>query len=457
MKQDYDALTALMLGENVQVDSESKIIYKPMNEVYLGGSAVTGIQSVMDQIVQVLTDDPSTIIVRHPLTKKLEEEVQKAFGFKYVSIEWHAGFIGISSGTINPEKFKHRKNSSFVQGSHGKGFYDTDHAMSVYIILDSTLITDIGITSREMVAMLLHEIGHNFDFSPMTLYAGMFNILNMIIDLLMEFSIAASDKTGVGLVMFKSSIPYKVIAAATIPLSALPFTKEATLKITAIRDYILDTLPPIQGLAHKTKNTVKTVVTFIASMMSPWSALSSIFNRIRKVRTLFNITPMSIFVTPFKYLLSVMNKSSEIYADSFAATYGYGEELSNYMIKVDRYTVIPNTKKTTQVFNIIYDFAYCYTQISDMVSSGSKSPNTTKRIRRTIDKLERDLRTGNVDPNLKKDLELQLKNVKDSYDRLINMNETEYTFVSRLYTKFIESYYNSTLSRMFDDDSSFAE
>lgn len=76
MKNEYDALTALMLGESTDTARQvPKITYGPMNEVYLGGSAVAGIQSVMDQIVQVLTDDPSTIMARNPLSKKLEDEV----------------------------------------------------------------------------------------------------------------------------------------------------------------------------------------------------------------------------------------------------------------------------------------------------------------------------------------------------------------------------------------------
>lgn len=455
MKQDYDALVALMLDENTNTSTTPKIVYGPMNEVYLGGNAVAGIQSVMDQIVKVLTDDPSTIIVRHPLTRKLENEVQKAFGFKYVRIEWHAG-MGTSSAPINAEKFKHRNNSAFVQGTHSKGFYDTDHVMSVYIVMDSTLITDAGCTSREMTAVLLHEIGHNFDFTPMTLYAKMSTVLTMVVELLSSYSLAVSDKTGIGKRMFAADARTTISNLALLPIMSLPFTKEVMLRLIAIRDYILDSLPPVQKFAHAVKVTRNTVIKFIASMTSPWSAITSIIGRINKIGQMFT-SPVMIFTIPLRQLLSIMYKQGEIYADSFASTYGYGEDFATFMIKVDRFTTIPNEKKSTQVFAVMYDFAYCYTQISDMVSSGSKHPNTTKRIRRTIDKLERDLNAGNVDPNLKKELELQLKSVKDQYDRLINMNETEYTFVSRLYTKFIESYYNSSLGSMFDYDDSFAE
>ena len=188
MKNDYDALTALMMGESASAASQMpKITYGPMNEVYLGGSAVAGIQSVMDQIVQVLTDDPSTIMARNPLTKKLEDEVQKAFGFKKVVIEWLSTGgvtcleVSMVVGNYGTEKFSHMKDPSFKQGNHSKGFYDKDHKGRVYIFMDTGLVTEYGCTSREMMALLLHEIGHSFDYTPARLISDIYNVATMII------------------------------------------------------------------------------------------------------------------------------------------------------------------------------------------------------------------------------------------------------------------------------------
>ena len=74
-----------------------------------------------------------------------------------------------------------------------------------------------------------------------------------------------------------------------------------------------------------------------------------------------------------------------------------------------------------------------------------------------IDKLERDLKTDNVDPDLRAELQLQLKNLQKAYDHIIDLDETNYTFISAMFTKLMSAYYDSSIGQVFDFDSSFAE
>lgn len=470
MKQDYDALTALMLGENTQVDSESKIVYQPMNEVYLGGSAVAGIQSVMDQIVQALTDDPSTIMARNPLTKKLENEVQKAFGFKRVRIEWKSG-SGLQAFSINvnptignygAEKFKHMKNSSFKQGSHKNGFYDKDHVASVYIYMDTIVVTEYNCTSREMVSMLLHEIGHSFDYTPARMISDVYNIGKMLINITsttksvkkIAGEVGKQDQMGgffAGVISKAAEIDM-IKQMAMIPISSLSFTKDVMMSLSMVREYILSYMPPIQSLARTLRTTKAKVIKFLIALHTPLR----IGNAVSSIIGAFS-SPKAVIFAPINWIFSILTKQREIYADSFAATYGYAEDLSFAMHKISRGNAIPNVNKGFQAFSGFYDLAYCQSEIITMFSQTSKHPAKLKRILRMIDKLERDLNTNNVDPELRAELQVKLKELQKTYDAIVNMDETNYTFISTLFTKIMTAYYNSDISTIADFDSSFAE
>ena len=127
------------------------------------------------------------------------------------------------------------------------------------------------------------------------------------------------------------------------------------------------------------------------------------------------------------------------------------------MHKIARGNTIPNVNKDVQIFSGFYDLVYCQMEFNSLISSGSRHPSTMKRVRRMIDKLERDLKTDNVDPDLRAELQLQLKNLQKAYDHIIDLDETNYTFISAMFTKLMSAYYDSSIGQVFDFDSSFAE
>ena len=472
MKNDYNTLTALMMGESASAARQQmpKITYGPMNEVYLGGSAVAGIQSVMDQIVQVLTDDPSTIMARNPLTKKLEDEVQKAFGFKRVVIEWKSTGgvtcleVSMVVGNYGTEKFSHMKDPSFKQGNHSKGFYDKDHKGRVYIFMDTGLVTEYGCTSREMMALLLHEIGHSFDYTPARLISDIYNVATMVIGIVQGAKLVQNLFTppegdnvnpavsAFGDMMGKVSGALAVKQILMIPINAIPFTKEVYMKLMMIREYILSFMPPIQPLAKFLKTSNAKVVKFLTAITEP---LRIGLDTKRAILSLGD--PANILFKPISILFNVMTKQREIYADSFAATYGYGEELAFALNKMDRGNAIPNVKKDFQALSGFYDLVYCRNEFAKMVSTGTRTPTTMKRMRRMIDKLERDIKTDNVDSELRAELQLQMNDLQKAYDYIVETNETNYTFISAMFTKLMSAYYDSSIGQVFDFDSSFAE
>ena len=456
MKQDYDALTALMLGENTQVDSESKIIYQPMNEVYLGGSAVAGIQSVMDQIAKAFADDPSLIMLRHPLNEKLEDEVKKAFGFKYVRIEWHSG-VGVNAFTLASEKVSHMFDKSFKQGSHSKGFYDKNHSMTVCILLDSGFFTQLNLTSREVVALLLHEIGHNFDVTLFTvLGTGFYTVLN-ILEISKLFRYIGDSKTGKEAWLKMKTRAGDIGKIIMLPLSSIPFTKPAALAIMNIRDHILERLPSIQDMAYLFKVSYNDMMRLISAVLFPMTLVKHISFKLATFKLRMINPTYFMFTSSLKTVANLLSKQGEVYSDTFAATYGYGEDLAFALEKLVRNASRPTSTEVPKSLDIFFDLSYAYSEFMNLMSNSTRHPNNMKRIRRMIDKLERDARNNNVDPNLRKELDLKIKELNKAYDTIVNAGETEYSFVSSIYTKLMSAYYDSSLSKALDFDSSFAE
>lgn len=456
MKQDYDALAALMLGESVENNADSKIIYEPMNEVYLGGSAVAGIQSVMDQIAKAFVDDPSLIMLRHPLNEKLEDEVKKAFGFKYVRIEWHSG-VGVNAFTLASEKVSHMFDKSFKQGSHSKGFYDKNHSMTVCILLDSGFFTQLNLTPREVVAMLLHEIGHNFDVTLFTvLGTGFYTILN-ILEISRLFAFIGDSKDGKEF-WFKIKMHAGDIGKIImLPLASIPFTKPAALAIMNIRDHILERLPSIQDMSYQFKVAYNDMLRIINAVLFPVTLIKQISYKLVTFK-LSMINPTYFMLTSsLKTVANLLSKHGEVYSDTFAATYGYGEDLAFALEKVMRNASRPTSNEVPKSLDVFFDLSYTYIEFMNLMSNSTQHPNNIKRIRRMIDKLERDAKNNNVDPNLRKELDLKIKELNKAYDTIVNAGETEYSFVSSIYTKLMSAYYDSSLGKALDFDSSFAE
>ena len=457
MKNDYDALTALMMGESASAASQMpKITYGPMNEVYLGGSAVAGIQSVMDQIEKAYADDPSLIMLRHPLNEKLEDEVKKAFGFKYVRIEWHSG-VGANAFTLAPEKFGHIFDKSFKQGSHAKGFYDKNHTMTVCILLDSGFFTQLGLNSRQVTSMLLHEIGHNFDVTFFTVLNTGFGVIVNLLAVRDMFKILGDAKDGKEL-MFKVRLySDKIAQILMLPLASIPFTKPAALAIMNIRDHILDHLPSIQDLAHQFNIAFTDLQRLFSAITFPVNLVKHISFKLVQFG-LYMVNPTYFMLTAsIKTISNLLSKHGEVYSDSFAATYGYGEDLAFALEKVMRTANRPTSIEMPKSMDVFFDLGYVYSETMNLISNETKHPNNLKRLRRMIDKLERDARNNNVDPNIRKELDLKIKELNKAYEDIVNAGETEYSFVSKMYTKLMTSYYDGSLSKALDFDSSFAE
>ena len=100
---------------------------------------------------------------KYPEQKKICKIFSKLFGFKETLFYWEP-FYAANAYTYSLNVFMvYTDKKKLIQKRQDKGFYDSSHSiiLSVYI---TTGLLHKNMSARELIAVILHEIGHNFDY-----------------------------------------------------------------------------------------------------------------------------------------------------------------------------------------------------------------------------------------------------------------------------------------------------
>lgn len=169
----------------------------------------------------------------------------------------------------------------------GEKYYDKSHNYYCYINIFTALIIELDLTPGETMAIILHEVGHNFDVS----------------------------------------IPAVIARKAAIVLTLL--TAPQQLLFLDIFSYIYSMLDKlITTAAHYVPDVMKIYSKF--SML--FDDISSIFADLRIIGDIIKAI-MQGGVANFA-MRSAIGGAGEVFADSFAVSYGYGKETVSAMDKI---------------------------------------------------------------------------------------------------------------------------
>lgn len=346
-------------------------IMSAVMEAYAGRSKeLIQCEKYMKEIVDTVMDEYHSGILGPNLTskrkinrsaavcKKLESTLEKFFNVKEIKIYWDAG-------TINAYTLTGMSTIIAVRNSKG----DFSHA-KFNINLYENLIYHAGLNEKEMMAVLLHEIGHCFYSSPF-LVAG-----ELLAVVLCPPAI---------LVLFLSTGLYK--------------TKHA------INDFIKTNFPVLKNFLNKFQN-LKTEINNITRYTVVIPNLKAVV--INMTNNIAN--PFAMFG---RY-------GAERGADSFAAKYGYGEYLISALRKLE---TPENTvggqlvKNTGAIGGFMKDYNNLMCDLFVMIQL-DPHPSNDVRAQSTIRKLERDLKTGDYPPELEKELRNEINRTKQIYSTL---------------------------------------
>lgn len=306
-----------------------------------------------------------------PNVTKLCASLKKQFGFGEMDINFNTSTVP-NAFTVPAVSFCDAINGMpiFERPDKDSGkFYDKTHSYYAYVEVFHGIIVKLNLTGEELLAIILHEIGHNFDTS---IFRALSKILMIGVGL-----------TGWGLIpsMMGEVIKYVFVISGKIS------------------SWFSKTFPFLDKLVNFINEVAQTgLALFIPHIPS------------------INIDPIAL----------LQSKSAEIFADSFAAYYGYGPALASGLAKfkdVNDKNVVNSALEKFPLTGVIIDLNQTMFRILCMFFDGH--PDDMTRLQNNIKKLEKDVNDPHIPKRLKKSIKNDIKLMKNLHEQMLKIESYE--------------------------------
>ena len=340
-----------------------------------------------------------------PENKLLENEIKKVFGFRKVHIHWEYRNIPNAYTIIGSHLHKDPR-SKYILIDKKKGYYDEAHQDVLFVCLYAGLLTKNKLTADEVLGVMLHEIGHNFDYS-------IYNTINEISKIALNFSV--HGVAAVGVLATTGSIP---IAISLILMGACAaYSSQQPYIPGEWKDgyYNKKSKNEKQAVKHPESRQAQEKLQELSRKIWTWSTIYS-----APLQTVANIAlaPVNIVVSPIIQFFSIGGKASEQFADSFATAYGYGPSMVRGLNKLNEY---PKELKSSSAFTkVMYDLGCINYEIINAMQEIHGTHQ--ERIKASINKMRKDLKNGDFSPEMKKDLERELNQLEEMYRQYLTVD-----------------------------------
>ena len=389
-----------------------------LDEAYYGRHVAQPILDAMIDCCKLIDENPTIAMNKTKENIALQKAVQKVFGFKSCTIMWeNRGMMAMGAYTFPANPTKYGSKPAFKYGQHKDGFYDSKHELPVFIELSNNRYIESHLTPEEMTAILIHEIGHNFDFTPATMFMGWTKAILAIIMLI----------RGLGDGSWVATL-FKIFMNSDIG-------RNISHIYTNIDIIVMNYVPPLGIIGRGIQKVSGLLMKLMNLIMSP--------------AQLFSI-PATLMFAPFIHLVSFFGRRREIYADTFAASYGFGEELGTGLAKADAAIVRFDTAPSGTLMEIMYDFAQLDREFLTMFCDVHGHGSTQQRMLRARAKLERDLSNNDVPPELKKELQEQIAAINDAYEEFVKCDEYDQKNITRFFRGLVDRVYNGKDYAIFE-------
>lgn len=371
-----------------------------LDEAYYGSNKVSKIQSAMDKIYLKLKHEPNANIQKSDENRELQKAIQDVFGFQSVRIYWsNRPHVGLGPYTMPGAKILHTGTDSLLKvGS--TGHYDKMHELRVYIQMDNMLVNQCDMNAQEMTAILLHEIGHNFDYSPFTVLDVWFQLYALLL-----------------------SFPVGWVTAL-IQYPVQEYGRDVIQFIYNVDDWIAKNIPPIGTIYRAVGKITFNISKFLSALFSPVSAIASI--------------PAALVFTPFAWIGNFILRKQERVADSFAVSYGYGPQLISGLDKLANYMTVDDCN--LGIMQFFYDCALFQNDMITMAMGGHTS--NQQRAIQALNDMKTSMNDRSLDPELRKECKRVYQECQEVYDKYVNMPDNERAGITKQFRKMVDNWYN---------------
>lgn len=346
------------------------------NEEYIGKlPEFIKVTELFDKMLEKAKDDPKKM---NPNNWKENEQIctilAKVFGLKRVWFYWVPHDMR-NAFTVTIHSFLVLGDSKdLIEYRTGKGFYDTSHR-SVFTIYGycGLLLPETKMTGKELLAIFLHELGHNFDYSP-------YHHVSFLAKAMIEAGGSTIDQNNSVKMDYYNQVADQYDSYYS--KNSVKRKKEREKYEKAIENYLNS------GLL---KNFLSCIINIV---YMPIYALISIPTQLSQLD----------------------RKKGEQFADSFATAYGYGPELISALGKLGTYdnVKVTNCGKATVFFR---DLNNCLGEIVNCLIEVHGTDQ--ERCKDCIKKLRKDLTNTDYPKGMKEDLESEIDRLEELYMQLL--------------------------------------
>lgn len=153
-------------------------------ESYVGkSSTLLQAEEVLGELMESMKNDPVADYTNDPRSLELSNLLKKQFGFKKVHLLWHRT-AEMQSGHIYTSLISSKiftEGNKLLRLNNKRGYFDQEGVHTCVINLSSTLSSHTMVTPSEYLAIIVHEIGHNFDYSIYMMISVVLNMLTAIV------------------------------------------------------------------------------------------------------------------------------------------------------------------------------------------------------------------------------------------------------------------------------------
>lgn len=138
----------------------------------------------LEVICRKINGSSYTEAIRLDITNSKENKIliecfKKEFGFRTMNLFWDNGAVPnaftVTGGLIldpNPGDLP------YGQSRQKSKYYDNQHRYDCYVVVIMELVRKLQLTARETMAIILHEIGHNFDHLWISTFVNLLSIIS---------------------------------------------------------------------------------------------------------------------------------------------------------------------------------------------------------------------------------------------------------------------------------------
>lgn len=346
-----------------------------VSEAYYGKTKnLLLIEKELAKVIAVIKEEASTSTInkskpssdainQSDSVKIINTLFKEEFGVRDFFITFYTGGFGSEPNAYTmPQSFNvfHRDWSTSMRSK--------PDALLINVSIDKYLIINSNLNAGELMGIILHEIGHNFDASIITFLGRIIPSLS-----------------------FKSVFFMPI----TVILSLLGISiGHIYARIDNIIESLFEKIPGLLKLYGDITNTVNSLT--------------------YTIRTFFNST---ILLNPaawsYKFMsFNLWGYAGEKYSDSFATAYGYGNELSSALAKMDKKMFkFDKSARKIPLIGLAYDLGQVSMRI--LAFGCDPHPDTATRILAQLRKMEREIQDPSIPKAMKVELAAQIKEQKE--------------------------------------------